>query len=579
MIVTAGSTNKSVYVYFVDDDSGTSPGEPTTGLLFSDIETGGSASYVRQGAARTDFTLVTLASASAAHIDGGFILVDDTNMPGLYRLDVPDAAFTTGVDQVVIQLVAASGKNTVMRPIMVDITDVDLRDGVRGGLTALPNAVVDGAGGLVTSAGGATGIDDLATPTNITAGTITTVTNLTTNNDKTGYALSATGVDAIWDETMAGHVTADTAGLVMNDWQDAGRLDAILDTIAADVVNIDGIVPSAAGDAMTLTAAAVDLIWDELLSGHTTGGSTGKALNNAASFIVADGTCQATGQTSTNIRLAVGESATNDIYKNDEIVITGGAGQGESALITAYDGTNKDCTVSPALVITCDGTSTYEILPAHVHAENLGADAVDGTSLANDAITSAKIAAGAITSSEAPNLDATVSSRMAEASIDTTGGAVDNVTTTANVTTVNGLAANVITAASINAAALTAAKFGAGAIDANALATDAVNEIRDAILPTQNSAFNNIEFLFVAASDGRTPVTGATGTAVTRSIDGGAFGSGTGTLAEVGNGIYQYDASAADMNGGIITFRFTGTGGTPGAPDDRFVTIVTGGGV
>ena len=75
MIVTAGKTNVSIYVYFVDDDGGTAPGEPTIGLLFSDIETGGSASYVRQGAARTDFALVTLASASAAHTDGGFILV------------------------------------------------------------------------------------------------------------------------------------------------------------------------------------------------------------------------------------------------------------------------------------------------------------------------------------------------------------------------------------------------------------------------------------------------------------------------------------------------------------------------
>jgi len=113
----------------------------------------------------------------------------------------------------------------------------------------------------------------------------------------------------------------------------------------------------------------------------------------------------------------------------------------------------------------------------------------------------------------------------------------------------------------------------------NTLATAAINTIRDAILPTQNVAFSNIEFLFVAASDHVTPVTVATGTGVTRSIDGGAFGAGTGTLAEVGNGIYQYDASAADMNGGIITFRFTATGGTPGAADDVFVTIVTGGGV
>jgi len=66
----------------------------------------------------------------------------------------------------------------------------------------------------------------------------------------------------------------------MNEWQDAGRLDAILDTIAADVINIDGIVPSAAGDAMTLTAAGVDLIWDEVLTGaaHNVASSAGRRL-------------------------------------------------------------------------------------------------------------------------------------------------------------------------------------------------------------------------------------------------------------------------------------------------------------
>ncbi len=140
-------------------------------------------------------------------------------------------------------------------------------------------------------------------------------------------------------------------------------------------------------------------------------------------------------------------------------------------------------------------------------------------------------------------------------------------------------AAGAINAAAIANSAIDAATFAAGALDANALAADAVDKIRDGILPTQNVAFPNLEFLFVAASDHVTPVTGATGTGVTRSIDGGSFGAGTGTLAEVGNGIYQYDASAADMNGGVITFRFVGTGGTPGAPDDAFVTIVTGGGV
>lgn len=159
---------------------------------------------------------------------------------------------------------------------------------------------------------------------------------------------------------------------------------------------------------------------------------------------------------------------------------------------------------------------------------------------------------------------------------------VANVTTTGTTTNLTNLPAiptNWITAAGISAAAITSAKFAANAVDANALAADAVVKIREALMPSQNVAFNNIPFLWVAASDHVTPVTGATTTSVTRSIDGGAFGVATGTLAEIGNGIYQFDASAADMNGGIITFKFSATGGTPGAPDNAFVTIVTGGGV
>lgn len=121
MIIEADKIDVVVPVYFVDDVSGVNTGEPTTGLLFSDIETGGSASYQRQGAGRFDFALVTQ-TVTGSHTDGGFIKIDDTNMPGLYRLDVPDGAFVSGADFVVIQLVAASGKNTVMRPIVIDLS-------------------------------------------------------------------------------------------------------------------------------------------------------------------------------------------------------------------------------------------------------------------------------------------------------------------------------------------------------------------------------------------------------------------------------------------------------------------------
>lgn len=99
-------------------------------------------------------------------------------------------------------------------------------------------------------------------------------------------------------------------------------------------------------------------------------------------------------------------------------------------------------------------------------------------------------------------------------------------------------------------------------------------------LPPSGIAFPNIPFLFVAASDHVTPVTGATGIVAERSIDGGVtFVAATGTVTEATDGAYYFDASVADMTGGKITFKFTATGGVPGPPDPRFVTIITAAGI
>ena len=85
----------------------------------------------------------------------------------------------------------------------------------------------------------------------------------------------------------------------------------------------------------------------------------------------------------------------------------------------------------------------------------------------------------------------------------------------------------------------------------------------------KNAALPNFEFLMVLASDGLTPATGLTVTGE-RSIDGAAFASVTGTIAEVSNGIYQFDAVAADTNGDLITWRFLSA-----TADDAFVTFKT----
>jgi hypothetical protein len=69
---------------------------------------------------------------------GGFVVVDGTNMPGLYQLGIPDAALASGASQVVILLKGA----TNMAPVVLEIqlVNYDPDDGVRMGLTALPNA-------------------------------------------------------------------------------------------------------------------------------------------------------------------------------------------------------------------------------------------------------------------------------------------------------------------------------------------------------------------------------------------------------------------------------------------------------
>lgn len=115
--IVGGSTDQTIYVYITDLSSANEIGK--TGLTFESA--GLVASYVRTGAARTAITLATQ-TANGAHSDGGFVLVDDTNMPGVYRLDLPDAAVAAGVAECVVQLAAEA--DSVCRPVRIQISPV-----------------------------------------------------------------------------------------------------------------------------------------------------------------------------------------------------------------------------------------------------------------------------------------------------------------------------------------------------------------------------------------------------------------------------------------------------------------------
>lgn len=87
-------------------------------------------------------------------------------------------------------------------------------------------------------------------------GSVTAGVTVGTNNDKTGYRLSATGVDDVWDEVQSGHSTPGTFGKYLDS--------------AISGVSTGGVT---AGD-------IADAVLDELLSGHTTSGSLGKAVSD-----------------------------------------------------------------------------------------------------------------------------------------------------------------------------------------------------------------------------------------------------------------------------------------------------------
>ena len=151
--VKAGSADISVYFRLRDSTTGLAK----TGLVYNSA--GAVARYTRNRGTATTITLATLAAADSAHADGGFKEVDGTNAKGLYRLDLPDAAVAAGSRHVMVSIEFDA---MIEETKEVVLTGGDLTDGVRMGLTALPNAAAEAAGGLYTRGSGAGQINQAA---------------------------------------------------------------------------------------------------------------------------------------------------------------------------------------------------------------------------------------------------------------------------------------------------------------------------------------------------------------------------------------------------------------------------------
>ena len=194
--IKESTTSKLVRVFIQDSSSTTGAG--LTGLVYN--SSGLTAHYLPEGdATATAITLATMTVGTWA--TGGFKEVDSTNMPGVYEIGLPDAVIdATSEGSTLVMLKGATNMAPVLLEIELD--KIDYRDSVRAGLTALPNAAADAAGGLVISDAGGLDIDTMDSHISTFASSGVTASTVT---DKTGYSISGskTTLDALNDVSTA----------------------------------------------------------------------------------------------------------------------------------------------------------------------------------------------------------------------------------------------------------------------------------------------------------------------------------------------------------------------------------------
>jgi hypothetical protein len=285
-IVTKGSVDRSVTLRIIDSTDGT----PETGVVFN--TSGIDLWYRREGSALVSITEATLAALTTAHADGGFLHIAN----GEYRLDLPDAAFATGANHVdfggtVTGMVVIGGR--------VRLVDYSLEDAVRMGLTALPNAAAEAAGGLFTRGTGAGQINQSANgqvDVNVAvmaANVITAAATATDFGTEVGTAVWATTIRSltVLDEdttTLDLDATIRAAvGLA------SANLDTQIAAVQSDTDNIQTRLPAAlvsgrmdtnvgamAADVLTASALAADAVTE-----IQTGLATSSALATVAGYV------------------------------------------------------------------------------------------------------------------------------------------------------------------------------------------------------------------------------------------------------------------------------------------------------
>jgi hypothetical protein len=442
-----------------------------TGLVFNTA--GNIASYRRQGAARAAISLVTQ-TVTGAYSSGGFVEVDATNMPGLYRLDVPDAAFAVGVEYVTVSFVSTDG-HTYMERFPLETAgagDLVYADG------AIWISSAFGTPGAVSYFNGTK-----HNPVSNMADAKTLSDNLKLYRYNLRPTISITLLQEHQSRVFLGNYGA-YISLNGQDVTDSKFLDAQIDGVGIGNVKIIGC------DVYACTIAGFSEINRSSLSGVVT-------LADGSAYYILDGCFTLADDLSPpaiDFGIASGAKSVNIRHYSGAITISN-MGVNDPADTLFFEGNGH-------LIIDSSCTGGTIWIRGNVNLTGASAFITAGGVINQDARYELSRIVSDSTAFPGANIDTTISSRS------TTG------------------------------------------------------------IKT-NTALTNFEFVLFDETDHITPITGMTVTAQ-RSINGGAFGACANSVSELSNGVYIIDLDASDLNGKVITLRFTATGADP-----QLVTLVT----
>lgn len=301
----AGAVSE-IWQIFIRDSSSTTGG----GLTGLTNASSGLTAYYHRDTDTTATAIALVTMTAGTFTSSGFKEIDATNMPGWYQLCPPNAALAAGAKSCGVHLKGVT--NMAPLPIEVQLLAVNVDDAVRMGMTALPNAAAEAAGGLFTRGTGAGQINQdangridanlksiLGTVLTETAGQIAAgvkklfdvaapVFTLTSVN-QTGDAYARLGAP------VGASISADIAG-VQSDTDNiqtripaalvSGRIDASVGAMAAGVLTAAAIAADAITDAKVasdVTIASVTGAVGSVAAGGITASSfAAGAIDNAA---------------------------------------------------------------------------------------------------------------------------------------------------------------------------------------------------------------------------------------------------------------------------------------------------------